>query len=76
MIKTIGKILCKQGLHSFKILQRLNSYNSHVKGHEGLTLVGGLDMPIEFEHKKCTRCGYEINEIEEYGLEPNDNVQA
>ncbi len=76
MINKIGKVLCKQGFHSFKTLQLLNSYNSHIKGHEGLRLVGNLDMPLDFVHKKCRRCGLEINEIEEYDLEPNDNVQA
>ena len=72
----ISRMLCTWGFHSFKTIQILNSYNSHLKGHEGLRLVGTLDMPIEFVHKKCTRCGLEINEIEEYNLEPNDNVQA
>jgi hypothetical protein len=76
VIKKIGNVLCELGLHSFKTIKVLNSYNSHIKGHENLRLVGNLDMPIDFIHKKCTRCGLEINEIEEYNLEPNDNVQA
>jgi hypothetical protein len=75
MIKKLRKFLCNQGFHSFKIIKVLNSYNSHLKEHIGLIAVGNLDMPIEFEHKKCRYCGFEINEIEEYNLEANDNVQ-
>lgn len=68
--KKIGKFLCKNGYHDFKMVQILNSYNSHIKNH-GLILLGGLDMPIDFEHKKCKRCGFEINEIKDNNLVPN-----
>lgn len=69
--KNFGKFLCKCGSHDFEMINVLNSYNSHPKGHEGLRLVGNLDIPVEFEHKKCRRCGFEINEIEEHKLEAN-----
>ena len=71
--KRLGKFLCYVGFHNFKMIQILNSYNSHIKNHENLKLVGGyLDMPIDFEHKKCKRCGLEVNEIKDNNLVPND----
>ena len=70
--KNFGKFLCKSGSHNFEMLNILNSYNSHPKGHIGLRLVGDFDMTVNFEHKKCRRCDLEINEIEQHNLESNE----
>ena len=70
--KNLGNLLCKNGFHDFKMIEILNSYNSHIKDHENLRLVGGyLDMPIDFEHKKCKRCGFEVNEIKDSNVVAN-----
>ena len=72
MRKKIDKLLCKWGAHKFERIETLNSNNSHIKDHENLILLGYLGMPIEFEHKKCIRCGFEIDEIKENNLVHND----
>ena len=69
--KNLGNLLCKNGFHDFKMIEILNTNNSHIKDHENLKLVGYLDMLIDFEHKKCKRCGFEVNEIKDNNLAPN-----